>query len=90
MYREFQIQDKVFLKVKGRKISLQLGNCNKLTSRFCGPFEVLSRIVPVYYELSLHPTVKVHNFFHVSSLKKYVYESNHILDWFVIQVEPEV
>jgi hypothetical protein len=33
--------------------------------------------------------VKAHNVFHVSLLKKYVHDSNHIIDWFVIQVEPE-
>jgi hypothetical protein len=27
--------------------------------------------------------------FHVSLLKKYVHESNHVIDWTMIQVEPE-
>ena len=30
-----------------------------------------------------------HNVFHVSLLKKYVHDVNHIIDWSVIQVEPE-
>jgi hypothetical protein len=33
--------------------------------------------------------MKAHDFFHVLLLKKYVHDSNHIIDWFVIQVEPE-
>jgi hypothetical protein len=31
----------------------------------------------------------VHNVFHVSLLKKYVPDANHVIDWNVIQVEPE-
>jgi hypothetical protein len=31
----------------------------------------------------------IHNVFHVSLLKKYVPDTNHVIDWNVIQVEPE-
>ena len=77
------------MKVKGRKSSLQLGKCKKLESRFYGPFEVLNKIEPVAYELAFLPIIKIHNVFHVSLLKKYVYASNHVLDWYVIHVEYE-
>jgi hypothetical protein len=33
--------------------------------------------------------MRVHNVFHVSLLKKYVHDPNHIIDWNVIQVEHE-
>jgi hypothetical protein len=33
--------------------------------------------------------MRVHNVFHVSLLKKYVPDPNHIIDWTVIQVENE-
>ena len=77
------------MKVKGRKSSLWLGNCIKLATRFYRPFEVLIRIGTVAYELVVPPIVKIDNVFHVSLLKKYVYASNHVLDWYVIHVEYE-
>jgi hypothetical protein len=31
----------------------------------------------------------VHNVFHVSLFKKYVHDPNHVIYWYLIQVEPE-
>jgi hypothetical protein len=58
-----------------------------LAVRYCGPFEILEKIGPVAYILALNASMRFHNLFYVSSLKKYVYEPNHIIDWTVIQVE---
>jgi hypothetical protein len=87
--REFKAGDHVYLRVRPRRSSLRMGAFAKLASWYCGPLEVLYRVVPVAYRLALPPTVKAHNVFHVSLLKKYVHDSNHIIDWSVIQVEPE-
>ena len=78
----------MFLKVRARKSSLRLGNCKKLAARFCGPFKILSKIGPVVYELAFPPSINVHNVFHVSLLKKYLQDPNHLVDWRMIQVEP--
>jgi ribonuclease HI len=88
-HREFKVGDHVFLKVKANRSSLKLGSCAKLAARFCGPFEILERIGPVAYMLALPASMTIHNVFHVSLLKKYVPDANHVIDWTVIQVEPE-
>ena len=42
------------------------------------------------YKLSVPPIVKVHDVFHVSLLKIYVQDVDHVIDWYVLQVEPVV
>jgi hypothetical protein len=82
--REFKTGDHVYLRVRPRKSSLRMGACAKLAPQYCGPFEVLDRVGPVSYMIALAPTIKAHNIFHVSLLKKNVHDANHIIDWSVI------
>lgn len=46
----------------------------------CGPFRNIERIRPVAYRLTLPPIVKFHDVFHVSLLKKYVKDVDHVID----------
>ena len=75
--------------MRPRKSSLNLGICAKLSPRYCGLFEVLERIRPVAYRLAFPASTRAHNVFHVSFFKKYVHDPNHVINWDVIQVEPE-
>eukprot|EP00253_Pinus_taeda_P022952 PITA_22952 len=52
-------------------------------------YQILARIGPVAYQLALPSHIRVHNVFHVSILKKYVYDPRHVIQWRDIQVEPE-
>ena len=79
----------VYLKVKEKWSSLSLGSCGKLEPRFCGPFEIMAKKGLVAYELALTAHVRVHNVFHASLLKKYVYDNKHVIDWSLLQVQPE-
>jgi hypothetical protein len=78
-----------FLKLKANRRSLRLGNCSKLESIFCGPFEILERIGLVANILALPTSMTVHDVFHVLFLNKYIPDPNHVIDWNVIQVEQE-
>ena len=64
-----------------------MGSCGKLSPRYCGPFEVLDRICPVAYRVAFPSNMRAHNVFHVSLLKKYVHDPNHIIDSNVIQAD---
>ncbi|GKB90526.1 putative reverse transcriptase domain-containing protein [Tanacetum coccineum] len=69
---EFQVGDKVVLKVSPWKWVVRFGERGKLNHRYVGPFKVLEKVGEVAYKLELPEELSmVHNTFHVSNLKKY-------------------
>nr|GFC11752.1 putative reverse transcriptase domain-containing protein [Tanacetum cinerariifolium] len=68
---EFQVRDKVMLKVSPWKEVVRFGKRGKLNPRYVGPFKVSKRIGDVAYKLDLPEEMsRVHNTFRVSNLKK--------------------
>nr|GEY24356.1 putative reverse transcriptase domain-containing protein [Tanacetum cinerariifolium] len=68
---EFQVGDKVMLKVSPWKGVVRFGKRGKLNPRYVGPFKVLERIGDVAYKLDLPKELsRVHNTFYMSNLKK--------------------
>ncbi|GJY15993.1 reverse transcriptase domain-containing protein [Tanacetum coccineum] len=68
---EFEVGDRVMLKVSPWKGVVHFGKKGKLAPRYVGPFEILERIGPVAYRLRLPEELSgVHDTFHVSTLKK--------------------
>eukprot|EP00253_Pinus_taeda_P020306 PITA_20306 len=88
-FKEFQVGDHVYIRIQAKRSTLQWSGCTKLAPRYCGPFQILARVEPVAYQLALPSHIRVHNVFHVSVLKKYVYDPKHVIRWQDIQVEPE-
>lgn len=41
------------------------------------------------YQFALPSIVEVHDVFHVLLLKRYAKDVDNVIDWFVLQVEPE-
>ncbi|GJZ52907.1 reverse transcriptase domain-containing protein [Tanacetum coccineum] len=68
---EFQVGDRVMLKVLPWKGVIRFGKRGKLSPQYIGSFKILARIGPVAYKLELPQELSgIHNTFHVSNLKK--------------------
>nr|GEU88251.1 putative reverse transcriptase domain-containing protein [Tanacetum cinerariifolium] len=68
---EFEVGDKVMLKVSPWKGVIRFGKRGKLNPRYIGPFKVLAKVGTIAYKLKLPQQLsRVHSMFHVSNLKK--------------------
>ena len=78
---EFEVEDRVFLKLSPWKGVVRFGKQGKLNPRYIGPFEIVERIGPVTYRLDLPEEFSlVHNVFHISMLRKYIPDPSHMLE----------
>ncbi|KAL0544078.1 hypothetical protein IC582_019189 [Cucumis melo] len=85
---EFEVEDKVFLKVAPMRGVLRFERRGKLSPRFVGPFEILEPIGPVAYRLALPTSLStVHDVFHVSMLRKYVPDPSHVVDYEPLEID---
>ncbi|GKD20865.1 hypothetical protein Tco_1222568, partial [Tanacetum coccineum] len=68
---EFQVGDKVMLKVSPWKGVIHFGKRGKLNPHYIGPFKIIAKVGTVAYRLELPEKLsRVHSTFHVSKLKK--------------------
>ncbi|KAA3487359.1 reverse transcriptase [Gossypium australe] len=88
---EFQVGDKVFLKVSSWKKILRFCRKGKLSLRFIGPYEVIERIGPVAYQLALPAELeRIHNVFHVSMLRHYRSDPLSIISPTEVEIRPNM
>ena len=88
---EYQVGDKVFLKVSPWRGVLRFGKKGKLAPRYIGPYEVIERIGLVAYRLALPPELaQIHNVFHVSMLRRYRSNPSHVLQSQLVELDPDL
>ncbi|KAH9657944.1 Endonuclease [Citrus sinensis] len=88
---EFEEGDKVFIRISPWKAVLRFGKRGKLSPRYIGPYEIVERIGPLAYQLALPPELsRIHNVFHVSMLRKYVYDHSHVLSRQPIELKEDL
>ncbi|KAA3487258.1 reverse transcriptase [Gossypium australe] len=77
---EFQIDDKVFLKVSPQ-----------IESAIYQTVEIIERIGPVAYRLALPSELeKIHNVFHLYMLRRYRSNSSHVISPSEIEIQPDM
>ncbi|GKA95017.1 hypothetical protein Tco_0817055 [Tanacetum coccineum] len=77
---EFQVGDRVMLKVSPQKGDIRFGKRGKLNPRYNRSFKILGWVGLVAYTLELPEELKnVHTTFHVSNLKKCLFDESLII-----------
>ncbi|GJV56907.1 putative reverse transcriptase domain-containing protein [Tanacetum coccineum] len=85
---EFEVGDKVMLKVAPWKGVMRFGKRGKLNPRYIGPFRIIERIGPVAYRLELPQELsRVHNVFHICNLKKCLSDDSLVIPLEEIQLD---
>ncbi|KAG8500640.1 hypothetical protein CXB51_002642 [Gossypium anomalum] len=88
---EYQVGDKVFLKVSPWKKVLRFGRKGKLSPRFIEPYEISERVGPVAYRLILPPELeKIHNVFNVLMLRRYRSDPSHIINPSEVEIQSDL
>nr|GEW09563.1 hypothetical protein [Tanacetum cinerariifolium] len=88
---EFEVGDKIMLKVSPWRGVICFGKCGKLSPRFIGPLKVIERIRPIAYKLELPDKLRrIHDTFHVSNLKRCFVNDDVVIPLDEVQLEDKL
>ncbi|GJY21361.1 putative ribonuclease H-like domain-containing protein [Tanacetum coccineum] len=86
-----EVGDKVTLKVSPWKGVIRFGKREKLNPRYIGHFKILAKVGTVAYRLELSELLsKVHSTFHVSNLKKCLFDETFVIPLDEIQIDDKL
>ncbi|GJY98014.1 hypothetical protein Tco_0514924 [Tanacetum coccineum] len=88
---EFQVGDRVMMKVSPQKGVIHFGKRGKLNPRYIGPFKILEQIGLVAYKLELpNELSNVHSSFYVSNLKKCLSDESLVIPMKELQLDDKL
>ena len=88
---EFEVEDRVFLKLSRWKGVVRFKKRGKLNPRYIGPFEIVERIGPVAYRLDLTEELsRIYNVFHISMLREYIPDPSQVLETLEIELRDDL
>nr|GEU48314.1 reverse transcriptase domain-containing protein [Tanacetum cinerariifolium] len=88
---EFEVGDKVMLKVSPWKGVIHFGKRGKLNPCYIGPFKILAKVGMVEYRLELpEKLIRVHSTFYVSNLKKCFSDEPLVISLDDIQIDDKL
>ncbi|GKA87650.1 putative reverse transcriptase domain-containing protein [Tanacetum coccineum] len=88
---EFNVGDRVLLKVSPWKGVVRFGRKGILAPQYVGPFEILERVGLVAYRLKLPQELSnIHDTFHVSNLKKCLADANLLVPLEEIKIDDKL
>ena len=84
---QYEIGEKVFVKISPWKKVMKFGKNGKLSPRFIGSYEVIEKVGLLAYKLALPPELeKINNVFHISMLRRYRLDPSHVISSEVIEL----
>ncbi|XP_070667563.1 uncharacterized protein [Malus domestica] len=70
---------------------VRFGKKGKLSPRYIGPYQITEQIGEVAYKLELSPELsRVHDVFHVSMLRHYVFDPSHVIPPQPLEINPDL
>jgi hypothetical protein len=85
---EFEVGNRVFLKVSPMRGVIWFGKKGKLSLKFVGLFEITQRVGKLVYRIVLAPDlIGTHDVFHVSMLRKYIANPDVIVKYEPLEIQ---
>jgi hypothetical protein len=85
------VDDKVFLRISPMKGVMQFGKKEKLSHRLVGLLEIVMKLSKLASQVtSPSDLAGMHDIFHLSMLRKYIADSDHVIEYEPLQIQEDM